>query len=107
MICSRPFAEFSPSDAEAEDGKAIYRLIVSAVSRRLADVDSATSAREAAHIIVAAHRGFVMTELGGLAGSSLRSVESRYRLGVDALLGGLARGVDASSSMARKELESR
>ena len=44
---------------------------------------------EAAHVIVAAHRGFVMTELGGHRRFVAAAVESRYRRGVDAILDGI------------------
>ena len=47
------------------------------------------SATEAAHVLVAAHRGFVMAELAGIAGSSRASIDARYRRGVDAVLDGL------------------
>lgn len=89
VMYSRPFAEFSPDEAQAEAGAAIYRLIVGAVRGWLRDADAAISATEAAHIIVAAHRGFVMTEIGGVAGSSTTSIEARYRRGVEVLLDGI------------------
>jgi DNA-directed RNA polymerase specialized sigma24 family protein len=89
VMTSRPFAEFSPGEDDAEAGVAIYRMIVGAVRRWLRQAGSAYDAREAAHIIVAAHRGFVMSELAGLAGSSPRTIESRYRHGVDAVLAGI------------------
>jgi AcrR family transcriptional regulator len=89
VMTSRPFAEFSPDDQDTEAGVAIYRLIVGAVRRWLNEVESSYDAREAAHIIVAAHRGFVASELAGLAGSSPRTITARYRRGIDALLGGI------------------
>lgn len=45
-----------------------------------------------AHVIVAAHRGFVTTELAGLADSTAANVERRYRRGVDAILDGIVAG---------------
>ena len=89
LMYSRPFAEFSPSDEDTAAGVGVYRVVVSAVRRWLGAAGCATSATEAAHIIVAAHRGFVMTELAGIAGSSPATVESRYRRGVDAILDGI------------------
>lgn len=89
VMYSRPFAEFSPEHDDAEDGVAIYRLIVSAVRRWLKQAGSAMSATEAAHIVVAAHRGFVTTELAGIAGSTRRTIEARYRHGVDVVLDGI------------------
>jgi AcrR family transcriptional regulator len=89
VMYSRPFAEFSPDERDAEVGVAIYRLIVRAVRRWLRDVGSSIDAREAAHLLVAAHRGFVTSELGGLAGSSPRNVEARYQRGVEVLLTGI------------------
>jgi AcrR family transcriptional regulator len=89
LMYSRPFAEFSPGAADREAAVEVYRTIVGAVRRWLRDVDSAASATEAAHVLVAAHRGFVLTELGGVAGRSAASVERRYRLGVDVVLDGI------------------
>ena len=89
VMYSRPFAEFSPDEHDAEAGAAISRLIVRVVRRWLQAAGSSHDAREAAHIIVAAHRGFVMSELAGVAGSSPRTVESRYHRGVDVVLAGI------------------
>lgn len=89
VMYSRPFAEFAPEELDQEAAVAVYRLIVRAVRRWLREVGSSYDAREAAHIIVAAHRGFVMSELRGVAGSSPRTIEPRYRRGVDAVLAGI------------------
>jgi AcrR family transcriptional regulator len=92
LMYSRPFAEFAPSAGDLAAGAAVYRTIVAAVRRWLAAVSSAVSPREAAHVIVAAHRGFVMTELAGIAGSTRANVDARYRRGVAAVLDGLLVG---------------
>ena len=91
VMYSRPLAEFGPGEQDAEAGAAVYRLVVRAVRDWLRQAGSSADAREAAHIIVAAHRGFVMSELHGLAGSSPRTVEARYGRGVEAVLAGLLR----------------
>jgi len=89
VMTSRPFAEYSPDDRDAEAGAAVYRLIVGAVRRWLRAAGGGHDAREAAHIIVATHRGFVMSELAGIAGSTPRTIESRYRRGVEVVLDGI------------------
>jgi AcrR family transcriptional regulator len=96
LMYSRPFAEFAPGAADMDAAVGVYRTITGAVRRWLRGTGATTSATEAAHIVVAAHRGFVMTELAGIAGRSPATVEARYRRGVDAVLDGLL--VDAAAA---------
>jgi len=89
LMYARPFAEFAPGVGDREAAVGVYRTIVGAVRRWLREAGSDLSATEAAHVLVAAHRGFVATELAGIAGSTPASVERRYRRGVAAVLDGL------------------
>ena len=90
LMYSRPFAEFSPGPADRDAAVGVYRTIVGArCGSWLRAAGHAASATEAAHVLVAAHRGFVMTELAGIAGNSRASIDARYRRGVDAVLDGL------------------
>jgi AcrR family transcriptional regulator len=89
LMYSRPFAEFAPGPEDREAAVGVYRTIVAAVRRWLRDAGATGSATEAAHVLVAAHRGFVTAELAGIAGSSRASIDARYRRGVDAVLEGL------------------
>jgi hypothetical protein len=71
----------------------LYRLVVGRVRAWGASAGAtpiADDPRDAAHAVVATNRGLVATELAGLAGTSSRSVERRWRLTIDALLDGLA-----------------
>ena len=70
LMYSRPFAEFAPGPADRDAAVGVYRTIVAAVRRWLRAAGHTGSATEAAHVLVAAHRGFVMTELAGIAGNS-------------------------------------
>jgi hypothetical protein len=70
----------------------LYRTIMSTVRRWLAAIGSDVPAKEAAQVIVGAHRGFVMTELAGLAGTTAATIDARYRRGVRAVLDGLVTG---------------
>jgi len=92
LMYSRPFAEFAPGPDDLAAGVAVYRTMVDAVRRWLVAVGSDVRPKEAAHVIVAAHRGFVMTELAGLAGTTAANVDDRYRRGVRAVLDGLVAG---------------
>lgn len=93
VMYARPFAEFEPSADDLRAGVGLYRLVtdrvrawgVSAGATRIAD-----DPRDAAHAVVATNRGLVATELAGLAGTSGRTVDRRWRLTIDALLDGLA-----------------
>ncbi|WP_232666624.1 TetR/AcrR family transcriptional regulator [Pseudonocardia sp. TRM90224] len=92
VMYSRPFAEFSPDASDLRVGADVYRMTVAAVRAWLDGLGNPLDPVEAAHVIVAAHRGFVMSELAGIAGASRASVDARYRLGVDAVLDGLVAG---------------
>ncbi|MEO7398271.1 MAG: TetR/AcrR family transcriptional regulator [Ilumatobacteraceae bacterium] len=89
VMYSRPFAEFEPFAVENETGEVIYRLIVKAVARWLRSEQSTLSATEAAHVLVATHRGLVATELAGLLGTTRRARERRSAMGVEVVLDGL------------------
>jgi AcrR family transcriptional regulator len=93
VMYARPFAEFEPSADDLRAGVGLYRLVVGRVQAWGASAGAtpiADDPRDAAHAVVATNRGLVATELAGLAGTSSRSVERRWRLTIDALLDGLA-----------------
>jgi AcrR family transcriptional regulator len=89
VMYARPFVEFDPSAEEVEVGNEIYRLCVKAVGRWLRAEGSAKSAVDAAHVLVATHRGLVAAELAGLLGRSEATRRRRYALGVETVLAGL------------------
>lgn len=93
VMYARPFAEFEPSADDLRAGMGLYRLVTDRVRAWGASAGAtpiADDPRDAAHAVVATNRGLVATELAGLAGTSSRTVDRRWRLTIDALLDGLA-----------------
>jgi len=89
LMFGRPFAEFDPSEAESEVMVRLYRRTVRAVRRWLEHNGSKRSAKDAAEILVATHRGLVAAELAGMLGSTPARRHARYRDGVATVLAGL------------------
>lgn len=93
IMFARPFAELEPEPSDVDAAVEVMRIVLRAV-RRAIDAELLVGApRDVAHVIVAANRGFIAAELSGLAGSTPANVERRWKLGIDAMLGGLAAGV--------------
>jgi len=90
VMFARPFAEFEPGPDDAEAAAGIVGLVLRAVDRARAAGVLAGERRDLAHVLVAVNRGLVAAELAGIAGSSRAGVERRWRLGIDAVLDGLA-----------------
>lgn len=93
VMYARPFAEFDPSADDLRAGVGLYSLVTDRVRAWGASAGAtpiADDPRDAAHAVVATNRGLVATELAGLAGTSSRTVDRRWRLTIDSLLDGLA-----------------
>jgi len=92
LMFARPFAELEPEPSDVDAAIEVMRIVLRAV-RRATDANVLVGApRDVAHVLVAANRGFIAAELSGVAGSTSANVERRWKLGVDALLDGLAPG---------------
>lgn len=90
LMFARPFAELDPDPADSEAAAGIMRIVLAAVGRAQRAQLLGGDRRDVAHVLVAVNRGLVATELAGLAGSTRANVERRWRLGIDAVLDGLA-----------------
>jgi AcrR family transcriptional regulator len=89
LMFARRFTDFDPGPAELEAGAAVRRFIVARVQRGI-DAGALTGdASDAAHVLVALAQGLAATELAGWLGRSRASRERRWRLGIDAVVGGL------------------
>lgn len=90
VMFARPFAELEPDPTDCEAAAGIMRLVLRAVRRAIDAGLLVGDRRDIAHVLVAVNRGMITTELAGLAGSSRANVERRWRLGITAVLDGLA-----------------
>ena len=90
LMFTRRFAEFDPGPEDLEAGAAVRRLVVSRVQRGIDDGLLAGDATDVAHVLVSLTQGLAATELAGWLGRSRASRERRWRLGIDAVLAGLA-----------------
>ncbi len=92
IMFARPFAELEPDATDVDAAVEVMRIVLRAVRRAIDAGILAGAARDVAHVLVAANRGFIATELSGLAGSTAANVERRWTIGIDGLLDGLAPG---------------
>jgi AcrR family transcriptional regulator len=89
VMFSRPFSDFDPQPAEARASAAVRELIVARVERALHASGAAADPTDAAHGLVALVQGLGAAERAGRLGTSRASVERRWTLALDSLLGGL------------------
>jgi len=92
IMFSRPFVDFHPT---AEDNKAGLRVSGLFVQRARAAVDDCFlvgDPTDIAHLFFALVEGMAAAESAGRLGGSKRSVDRRWRLGIDALVTGLSPG---------------
>jgi AcrR family transcriptional regulator len=102
VMFSRPFTDFDPGPLDEKAGAAVRVYIVHHVQRCLDAGVLAGDATDIAHVIVSLTHGLAATERAGWLGRSKASVARRWRVGIEALLDGLApRARQASSSRRR------
>jgi AcrR family transcriptional regulator len=89
VMFSRPFTAFDPNEAELQASSAVRILIVERV-RRCVDAGALRGEEtDIAHVLVALIQGLAAAENAGRLGSTRRSIDRRWTLAVDSLLGGL------------------
>lgn len=90
VMFSRPFADFDPGPDELAAGEAVRDIFLSRIQRCLDDGVLAGDAVDIAHVLLALAKGLAVQEAGCWLGTTIRSVERRWQLGVRALLAGFA-----------------
>jgi AcrR family transcriptional regulator len=90
VMFSRPFADFDPGPEELAAGESVRDIFLSRIQRCLDDGHLAGNAVDIAHVLLALAKGLAVQEAGGWLGTSPRSVERRWVLGVRSLLAGFA-----------------
>jgi AcrR family transcriptional regulator len=109
VMFSRPFADFDPGPAELSAGSAVRDFIVARVRRCIDAGILRGDETDIAHALVALAQGLAAQEAAGWLGTSKASVDRRWDLAVDAVLGGLssatpspaARGAHAGDAAVR------
>ena len=91
LMFSRPFTDFDPAPSEAQAGRAVREFIVALVQRAIAARRLAGDATDGAHVLLAVTLGLAAAENANRLGTTRASVDRRWRLGIDAVLDGLAR----------------
>jgi AcrR family transcriptional regulator len=90
VMFSRPFADFDPGPEELAAGEAVRDIFLRRIQRCLDDGVLSGDAVDIAHVLLALAKGLAVQEAGCWLGTTARSVERRWRLGVQALLAGFA-----------------
>jgi AcrR family transcriptional regulator len=90
VMFSRPFADFDPGPTGLEAGAAVRTYVVGHVRRCIDAGLMRGDAVDVAHVLVSLTHGLVATEMAGWLGTSRASIDRRWRLGICAMLDGLA-----------------
>jgi AcrR family transcriptional regulator len=92
VMFSRPFSDFEPGDTEFEASSSVRAFIVERV-RRCVEVGVLDGDPvDIAHVLVALVQGLAAAERAGRLGSSQGSIDRRWLLATEAMLGGLHKG---------------
>jgi AcrR family transcriptional regulator len=89
VMFSRPFADFDPTPADLSAGRAVREFIVARVRRCIDDGVVDGDATDVAHVLLGLGQGLAAQETAGWLGRSKASRDRRWRLAIDAVLGGL------------------
>lgn len=89
LMFARPFADFDPGPSERAAGSAVREFIVARVRRCVKAGLLGGDETDIAHVLVALVQGLAAQERAGWLGTSQASVERRWDLAIDGMLGGL------------------
>ncbi|BCI51682.1 hypothetical protein NIIDNTM18_09600 [Mycolicibacterium litorale] len=90
VMFSRPFADFDPGPEELAAGEAVRDIFLDRIQRCLNEGALTGDAVDIAHVLLALAKGLAAQEAGCWLGTTARSVERRWRLGVHAVLAGFS-----------------
>jgi len=89
VMFSRPFSDFEPSEDERRASAAVRLLIVGRVRRCVEAGVLHGEETDIAHVLVALVQGLALAENARRLGRNRRSIERRWTLALEGLLGGL------------------
>jgi AcrR family transcriptional regulator len=95
IMFARPFAEFQPTADDYGVAKGIYAGVTRRVGRLIAETGSTGDNVDIARILISVNRGLIAAELGGILGTSQKSIDRRWDLAMNTLLDGLTIGLAA------------
>jgi AcrR family transcriptional regulator len=87
VMFSRPFADFNPGPDDVAAGAATRECIVSHVRRCIDAGRLQGNATDIAHVFLALAQGLALQETGGWLGTTKASMNRRWRLAFDMLVG--------------------
>jgi AcrR family transcriptional regulator len=90
VMFSRPFADFDPGPDEQGAGDGVWTFIVERVRRAVEAGQLGGEPTDVAHVLVALVQGMAGAENARRLGSTSQSVDRRWRVAVESLLGGLS-----------------
>jgi AcrR family transcriptional regulator len=90
VMFSRPFADFDPGPSEREAGSAVRDLVIGRVRRCIEAGVLVGDETDVAHVLLALILGLAAAENASRLGTSKASVDRRWKVGLDAVLDGLA-----------------
>jgi AcrR family transcriptional regulator len=90
VMFSRPFTDFAPGPEELGATSSVRILVVDRVRRCIDARRLQGDETDLAHVFVSLVQGLAFAEAAGRLGTSTESVERRWRLGVAAVLNGVA-----------------
>jgi AcrR family transcriptional regulator len=90
VMFSRPFTDFAPGPEELAATSSVRILVVDRVRRSIDARRLRGDETDIAHVLVSLVQGLAFAEAAGRLGTSTESIERRWRLGVAAVLGGVA-----------------
>jgi AcrR family transcriptional regulator len=92
LMFARPFADFDPGPEDLEAGRSTREFVVHRVARGIDRGLMVGNAKDVSHVLLALCQGLATQETAGWLGTSKRSRDRRWALGVRALIDGLAPG---------------
>ena len=90
VMFSRPFTDFAPGPDELAATTSVRVLVVDRIRRCIDARRLQGDETDIAHVFVSLVQGLAFAEAAGRLGTSTESVERRWRLGVAAVLSGVA-----------------
>lgn len=91
VMFSRPFTDFQPGPSELKASSSVRVFVVSRVRRCVDAGILRGDETDIAHVLISLAQGLAAAENARRLGTSRRSIERRWKLGVEAILDGLAR----------------
>jgi AcrR family transcriptional regulator len=102
VMFSRPFTDFDPGPSELDASSSVRLFIVARVRRCIVAGLLEGDETDIAHALISLTQGLAAAENARRLGTSRKSIDRRWSLGVDALLDGLAVAPRSSSDIGRK-----